>query len=62
MDNLKCTFEIEDLKYGKIKRCLNGDKIIYIIKDEIIEDVIIINELEIKYGFKLDDRFKDIVY
>jgi hypothetical protein len=56
------SFEIEDLKYGKIKRYLDGDKVIYVIKDKIVEDANVIKELEIKYGFKLADRFKDIVY
>ena len=62
MDELKVIFEIEDLKYGNIKRCLKNQNVIYIIKDKVIEDKSIIEELETKYGFKLSDELGGIIF
>lgn len=62
MDKLEVLFEFEDSKYGNIKRCLVNDKVIYIINNKQIEDKNIIYELDVKYGFRLADEIKDIIF
>ena len=59
---MKMEIEIDDIEYGKIKRCIYESKIIYIIDGKIVQDEKIINKLELKYGFRIDNKAKNIIY
>lgn len=59
---LKVLFEIEDSKYGNVKKCLSENRIVYVIQNNIIEDNEIIDKLEIKYGFMIPNELKNIIY
>ena len=59
---LEVLFELQDSKYGNIKRCLAKNKIVYVIQGEITEDKEIIDQLEIKYGFMIPSELKNIIY
>ncbi len=59
---LEVLLELKDSKYGKIKRCLCDNKLVYIIQNQMIEDTDIINKLEIKYGFMIPNKLKNIIY